>query len=97
VRATGQAHHAISRPIAQALARHSTLAGKYAARDSRFTTRAANEAAHRGYQDWHRRLDKETVDWLNANPEATPSEFERFLRERYSQPDLLERFPGGLR
>ena len=58
-------------------------------------TRAADAAAHRGYQTWHRQLDAEVADWLARNPNATTTQFERFLQQRYSQPDLLERFPNG--
>jgi RHS repeat-associated protein len=96
IEATGQLHHAISRPIAKELERHPTLAGQYTARDPRLTARAADPAAHRGYQQWHRELDREVVEWLRRSPEATPQQFESYLRGRYSQPDLLERFPGGL-
>lgn len=93
--ATGQEHHVISRRIAAALDDHPTLAGQYTARDPRFVTRAADAAAHRGYQTWHRQLDAEVVDWLARNPNATTSQFERFLQGRYGQQDLLERFPNG--
>jgi len=40
-------------------------------------------------------LDKEVVRWLDLNEDATPAEFERFLREVYSRPDMLQRFPNG--
>jgi RHS repeat-associated protein len=93
--ATGQEHHVISRRIAAALEDHPTLAGQYAPRDPRFVTRAADAAAHRGYQTWHRQLDAEVADWLARNPNATTTQFERFLQGRYTQPDLLERFPNG--
>ncbi|MFV0317966.1 MAG: RHS repeat-associated core domain-containing protein, partial [Microthrixaceae bacterium] len=93
--ATGQEHHVISRRIAGALADHPALAGQYTARDPRFVTRAVDAAAHRGYQTWHRLLDTEVVDWLARNPNATTSQFEQFLRGRYAQSDLIERFPNG--
>jgi poly(3-hydroxyalkanoate) synthetase len=50
---------------------------------------------HRGYQTWHRELDQEVVDWLKNNQAATPQQFESWLRWRYSQADLLQRFPNG--
>lgn len=93
--ATGQEHHVISRRIAGALDDHPALAGQYTPRDPRFVTRAADAAAHRGYQTWHRQLDAEVVDWLARNPNATTTSFERFLQGRYGQADLLERFPNG--
>jgi len=58
-------------------------------------TQAVDEAAHRGYQMWHRALDAEVVDWLARCPNATTSQFEQFLGQRYAQPDLVERFPNG--
>lgn len=93
---TGQRHHAISRPIHRALSRHPNLRGQYKAYDPRFTTRAKDLAYHHGYQHWHRQLDAEMKTWLIRNRKATPTEFENFLRWRYSQPDLIDRFPGGL-
>jgi len=95
VRAVGQQHHAISRTIHNALERHPNLAGRYAARDSRFVTQAIDDAAHRGYQTWHRELDQQVVGWIQVNPNASPAEFEGFLRELYATPDLASRFPGG--
>jgi hypothetical protein len=92
---TGQMHHAISRPIAAALERHEVLRGVYTARDPRFVLRAADEAAHLGYQGWHRALDQEVVDWLSTNPRATPAQFESYLRGLYQRSDLLQRFPAG--
>jgi hypothetical protein len=94
-RATGQLQHAISRPIAGALERHEVLRGVYGARDPRFVLRAADEAAHRGYQAWHRALDREVVEWLGKNPTATPAQFESYLRGVYQRPELLQRFPLG--
>lgn len=37
----------------------------------------------------------EVVKWLDDNPRATPEQFEGWLRGRYSQPDLAEKFPNG--
>ena len=92
---TGQEHHVISRRIAAALDDHPTLAGAYTPRDPRFVTQAIDDAAHRGYQTWHRQLDAEVADWLARNPNATTTGFEQFLRQRYGQADLLARFPNG--
>jgi hypothetical protein len=92
---TGQLHHPISKLIAEALNRHRTLKGHYTERDPRFVTRAANKESHNGYQQWHRDLDKEVINWLDINKTATPKEFEAYLRQRYSRPDLRARFPDG--
>jgi len=95
-RATGQIHHPISTRVHRALEGHPNLRGHYQARDPRFTTRALNEEAHRGYQRWHRQLDEEVADWIeNAPIDTTPQQFEDWLRRRYSQPDLQWRFPNG--
>ncbi len=91
----GQTHHVISRPIAKALEAHETLSGHYKPRDPRFVTRAVDEQAHCGYQDWHRKVDAEVIDWLERYRKATPKEFEAFLREIYRRPDMLRRFPHG--
>lgn len=92
----GQDHHIISRPIAKALKAHLVLRGHYTARDDRFVAKAKDEAAHCGYQDWHRKVDEEVISWLTKNPKATPKQFEDFLRELYSRPDLRARFPNGI-
>jgi hypothetical protein len=91
----GQKHHVISRPIAKALGRHPTLRGHYKPRDPRFVTRAVDEQAHCGYQEWHRKVDEEVVAWLERYRDVTPKQFETLLREIYSRPDMLKRFPHG--
>ncbi|HZH77728.1 MAG TPA: Wall-associated protein precursor [Archangium sp.] len=91
----GQEHHLISRPIAKMLEDHLTLKGLYKPRDPRFVTRAKDEQSHCGYQEWHRDVDKEVIDWLDKNPEATPKEFMDKLREIYSRPEMKARFPHG--
>jgi hypothetical protein len=91
----GQEHHIISRPIAEALSKHETLAGLYEPRDERLKTRAKDMEAHCGYQDWHRKVDKEVIDWLNRNRTATREQFMNKLREIYKRPDMLKRFPHG--
>jgi predicted hydrocarbon binding protein len=91
----GQLHHVISRPIAKALKDHETLGGHYEARDPRFVTRAVDEQAHCGYQEWHRKVDKEVIEWLNDRRRLTPERFEAFLRQIYRRPEMLKRFPHG--
>ncbi|MFY0525961.1 Wall-associated protein precursor [Archangium gephyra] len=95
IQCTGQLHHVISRPIAKALEDHQTLKGQYKPRDERFVTRAVDEKAHCGYQEWHRELDAEVVQWLRRNREATAKQFEAYLRLIYNRPDMLARFPHG--
>ena len=91
----GQLHHVISRPIAKVLKDHETLGGHYKARDPRFVTRAVDKEAHCGYQEWHRKVDKEVIDWLESYDKATPKQFEAFLRQIYNRPEMLKRFPHG--
>lgn len=93
----GQKHHLISRPIAKALERHPLLKGLYKPRDPRFMTQAKDEQSHCGYQQWHRDVDEEVVGWLKDNSKATHKDFMDKLREIYSRPEMLLRFPDGLR
>ncbi len=93
---TGQIHHPISTRVGRALQNHPTLRGRYQPRDPRFTTQAVDEAAHCGYQTWHRELDTEVIQWLTDHQQATTTQFEAWLRQRYAQPDLQARFPNGL-
>ena len=93
--ATGQQHHIISRKIFDALNRHPTLKGLYKPRDSRFVPQAVDKAAHNGYQHWHRQVDEEVANWLLRNKQATPQQFEAYLRSIYSRPEMLARFPNG--
>ncbi len=93
---SGQVHHLISSKIHKALQKHKVLKGKYKARDPRFTRKAATQADHRGYQKWHRELDKEVEKWLKDNENATEAQFERYLERLYnSRDDLRRRFPGN--
>ncbi|KFA92911.1 hypothetical protein [Archangium violaceum] len=92
---TGQLHHIISKPIFKELDKHPTLMGVYEPRDPRFVTRAVDEKAHCGYQEWHRKVDKEVVKWLKQYRSVTASEFEAYLRSIYNRPDMLKRFPLG--
>jgi hypothetical protein len=91
----GQWHHIISKLIARQLEKHVVLRGQYKARDPRFVSRAKGEQDHCGYQSWHRDLDQEIVGWLQRNREATPRQFEAYLRDIYNRPELRARFPHG--
>lgn len=93
----GQDHHPISRPIAKQLAKHPMLKGLYKPRDPRFVLRAKDEQSHCGYQQWHRDVDKEVINWLVKTSDATPQQFIEKLREIYSRPGMLARFPDGFR
>ncbi len=93
---SGQDHHGISKKIFDALEQAPGLAGVYRYRDPRFATRAINNAAHRGYQTWHRELDDEISSYIRQNQTMTSKFFERYLKGRYTRPDLRVRFPNGL-
>jgi hypothetical protein len=94
---TGQYHHGISKPIHNALEGHLLLNGLYKHRDPRFITQAIDQDAHRGYQEWHRDLDQEMVMHIRNSRHMTPDDFEQYLWTRYAQPDLIARFPNGLK
>ena len=64
---TGQIHHPISTKVGRAVDNHPLLSGAFKKRDPRFVTQAADNAAHRGYQRWHRDLDDEVVERLLTN------------------------------
>jgi hypothetical protein len=89
----GQNHHVISRPIAKALEEHRTLHGLYEPRDERFVAKA--KESHCGYQEWHRKVDAEVIQWLREHDKAAPAQFLQKLREIYGRKDMLERFPYG--
>ncbi|MBL9003685.1 MAG: hypothetical protein JNJ46_05525 [Myxococcales bacterium] len=91
----GQVHHAISRRVHRALEKHELLQGRYQPRDPRWVLRAGDGDAHRGYQSWHRELDDEIEQWLQRKKQATPEEFEAYLRSLYERPELKQRFPNG--
>jgi hypothetical protein len=54
-----------------------------------------DEKAHCGYQEWHRKVDAEVVQWLKDHRQTTSKQFEAFLRKIYDRPDMRERFPHG--
>ncbi len=93
---TGEIHHGISKTVHRALEQHPNLKDLYKARDPRFVTQAKDASSHRGWPTWHRELDAEVSGWVRSNPNATPQQFKNYLRQRYSQPDLQNRFPNGL-
>jgi hypothetical protein len=94
---TGQWHHIISKTVwyGTQLESHDVLRGKYSYRDSRFVTQAKDLKAHCGWEGWHRKVDREIAAWLKTFRQATPEQFEAFLREVYARPELLARFPNG--
>jgi hypothetical protein len=60
--------------------RGKTLGSLYKPRDPRLIAKAIDEKAHCGYQQWHRDVDREVINWLDRERNATPKEFEDFLR-----------------
>ncbi len=74
---------------------HRTLRGSYEPWDKRFVAKAKDKESHCGYQQWHRDVDKEVVEWLKKYTDATPEEFMQFLRSIYNRKEMLERFPNG--
>ena len=90
--AVGQRHHIISRQIFRALESHETLSGKIDRATS--VVRVLTTEAHRGYQKWHRFIDRTMVEWLTNpdNKDATTKEFWAKMYELYSEPDVVGRF-----
>jgi len=91
----GDIHHVISAKVHRALEEHPILKGKYRYRDPRFELIAVDKSMHRGYENWHIRLDAEVSAWILDNQDATEEIFESWLRRRYNKPNLKERFPHG--
>jgi RHS repeat-associated protein len=91
---TGQLHHLLSNPVMRALKGHPKLFKAFERNDSRFIYRAANAAAHRGYQTWHRVIDKDMVEWIQRNTTATRSDFIHKLQSIYDDPEIRWRIPG---
>lgn len=97
VRCTGQVHHAISKTIHDELQVHATLKNVYKFRDNRFVTQAIDKAAHKGYETWHRNYERQVKAWLFEKKQATPAEFEAYLRNLYKTDNVLApKFPNGL-
>ena len=58
---------------------------------------AIDLASHRGYQAWHRAIDRGVIIWLEENLDATPAEFLEELEYMYTNiPDVSARFPDAL-
>lgn len=91
----GQVHHLISGEVHKAIQNHPILKGKYKYRDTRLEVIAISEEAHRGWAEWHRKLDTEVAAWIARNRSADEAVFEAFLRKRYSEPDVKWRFAIG--
>ncbi len=48
------------------------------------------------YQKWHRDMETKVVDWITDKKQATPAEFEAWLRYLYkTDNELNRRFPNG--
>lgn len=92
--ATGQKHHVLSNKIMRVLNSHPSLKGIYNRENSKFIYNAVDDAAHRGYQTWHRQYDAMVSKWLQSNPSATPAQFNEYLHNLYQQPWLNSRIPN---
>jgi len=75
---------------------HPTLKGAfdYSRTNSKYIYNALDDAAHKGYQTWHRQYDATVVKWLQNNPAATPAQFDRYLHNLHQQPWLKSRIPN---
>lgn len=91
---TGQLHHILSKGIMDAVKDHANLADEFTRNMPGYLYRAADAAAHRGYQDCHRLVDKEAVEWVKQWPNATPAQFVNKLQEIYNRTDIAKRIPN---
>lgn len=78
----------------RALTEHGVLKGIFNRKDARFIYNAADEAAHQGYQKWHRKYDSIVTKWLNDHRESTADEFIKFLDDLHREPWLRDRIPN---
>jgi hypothetical protein len=90
IQKTGQFHHIFSKKVMDEINLHDKIQGLINRKD--IIIQAQTKEVHQGYEGWHRELDKEIVEWLRKNKTKDVDEFMEFLRERYNQPDLIERF-----
>lgn len=88
-----QAHHLLGGKITRALNNHPTLKGAfdYSRTNSKYIYNALDDAAHKGYQSWHRQYDATVVKWLQNNPAATSAQFDKYLHNLHQQPWLKSR------
>ena len=85
----GQYHHVLSNRIMNALANH-PLRGLFDRAAS--VIQALTSQAHRGYQAWHRLIDKNMVSWLQNHLNASPFEFWQEMYNQYNTKDMIKRF-----
>jgi hypothetical protein len=90
---TGQMHHILSTKTMRELGEHPTLRGIFKRDD--MITQALDMPSHNGYQQWHRQLDDEVVEWLQLNQNSGKEDFLQFLKDIYSRDDMRQRFPGA--
>jgi hypothetical protein len=92
----GQNHHLLTNKVMRALDKHRTLRGVFKRDDKRFQYLAKDAEAHKGYDEWHREIDDEVVNWIKDrnNAEATPKEFIRYLHDYYQAPRQSRRIPN---
>ena len=77
----------------KALERHS-LNGLFQRMGS--IVQALSKDGHKGYQKWHRMIDRHMVNWLNTHPNGTPLEFWKELYNQYNNKDMIKRFGEGV-
>ena len=89
--AVGQKHHPISNPIQNQVQNNPNLKGNVT-RDGWGTIQASKTEDHRGYQDWHRKVDADTVAWLQDNKYATMPDFCNYMNSVYGTSEMTSRF-----
>jgi RHS repeat-associated protein len=87
-----QEHHLIPNKASRALTRRGIDGDALRARADLIYDTAPGR--HFGYEDWHRSLDTEIVDYIRTTPDLTQDSFMQYLQQLYRRPDLADRIPG---
>ncbi len=90
IKTGGQGHHVLSRRIIDAIKNNKNLVSS--ANRNKSVIKAWTKEAHKGYQDWHRKIDSSVEIWAENNPNATVEEFGRFLYDLYFTKEMIRSF-----
>jgi RHS repeat-associated protein len=89
----GQWHHLLSKKILKEMLKNPKLSEALGPEARKLVTQGADEIAHQGYQQWHRLYDDAIVQWLRRNTDASVEMLIGKLKEVYSSPEMLQKFP----
>ena len=94
----GQNHHLVSKKDMSAVKTScERIADPIKSAYRKRTTKALTLADHRGYQGWHRLLDKLMSELIEAKGDKlTGRKFVELLKDVYSHEGLLKKFPNAI-